>query len=546
MRSGENVLRRGDRWFFRCRVPLRLAAVLGKSELVYALRTSDREMARYLAAAIRVRLSAWWREVEGMADANKTDHVIAEVVRRRFAADLDIAFRQYAAMQAEPGFDAAAQREADENALDVLASDNRDPALRTYLPAALAMLHDAGYPAEATDQQARVLARHMLEYAGLIAEARLRWLGGNEGYRPKLPSLPAELFPRPKTRRERRNEDKRDEPPEPPEPKHKPALVADLVMAWARENTTDPKAIYERQRIADRLCRMVGKDDAALITADDVIRWKGDRLAMISKRTNKPISPVTVIQEINLMSAIWNWSKANRLLAFDANPFSGIAPKVSKRGKQPVRPYTAEEAARVLAFARTCRKPMQRWLPWVLAYTGARLGEVLYSRKQDVRAVQSPVGSDDPIMVLDISPDRERFPKTSWSVRMVPLHPDLIAEGFLDYVASLPDGSALFPSVKPDKFGNLAGTGTKTFGNWIRGRVGITDPRISPAHSLRHLFEDRMHHARPTPDEANALGGHETGGDTSRGGYGNGLRGMPWLTVEVIRRMPPILPRDRV
>jgi len=259
MGHGSNLLRRGDRWYFRCRVPRRLVRLVGREKLVYALGTGDRDQARYLSAVIRVRLLAWWREVDGMADANKTDHVIAEIIRRRFTADLDIAFRQYAAMQVEPGFDAVAQQEAEENTLEVLLSDNRDPALRSYLPAALAVLHDAGYPAEATDQQARVLARHMLEYAGLIAEARLRWLGGNEAYRPKLPSLPAELFPRPKTRRARRNEEKRDEPPEPPAPKHKPALLVDLITAWARENTTDPKAIYERQRIGNRLCRWLAR-----------------------------------------------------------------------------------------------------------------------------------------------------------------------------------------------------------------------------------------------------------------------------------------------
>jgi len=560
MGYGDNIMRRGNRWFYRCRMPSRLAPLVGRAKLVYALRTEDRNVARLLAADLRLRLATYWSRIEILA-RETPPHVVAELMRRWFKSELEAAYRRYSdgsefrnVMRDPDG--PSAGREASvllamdaEHMIETLADEH---ARRDYWRGhemAHQMLASFGLPCDRHTQEFQTLAQHVVRGLSLIHEARLQWANGKMGYAPKLPDPSDDLFPAPRTRMQRRRaEDKADsaagKAPE-PKVKPKPAMVDDLIIAWARENTADPKAIYERQRIGARLCRMVGKDDAALITADDVIRWKGDRLAMLSKRTGKPISPVTVIQEINLMSAIWNWSKANRLLEFDANPFSGIAPKVSKRGKQPVRPYTTEEAARVLAFARTCRKPMQRWLPWVLGYTGARLGEVLYSRKQDVRAVQSPVRSDDPIMVLDISPDRERFPKTAWSVRMIPLHPDLIAEGFLDYVAELPEGSVLFPSVKPDKFGNLAGTGTKTFGNWIRGKVGITDPRINPAHSFRHLFEDRMLHARPTPDEANALGGHETGGDTARGGYGNGLRGMPWLTFAIIDRMPSILPSDQ-
>nr|WP_158093407.1 hypothetical protein [Acetobacter sp. DsW_063] len=153
---------------------------------MYALKTGERDVARFLASSIRLRLDQFWREIGGVADGAKVDHVIVEALRRRFKADLDNAFRQYAEMQADRDYDPALQREAEENAVEGLRGDNADPLLREYLPAALAMLHSVGYPAEATDQQTRVLARHMIECAGLIAESRLRWHSGKEGYRPRL------------------------------------------------------------------------------------------------------------------------------------------------------------------------------------------------------------------------------------------------------------------------------------------------------------------------------------------------------------------------
>ncbi len=62
--------------------------------------------------------------------------------------------------------------------------------------------------------------------------------------------------------------------------------------------------------------------------------------------------------------------------------------------------------------------------------------------------------------------------KTAQSERMIPLHPALIAEGFVDYVRSLPSGSAFFPEVESDRFESRGGTATKVHSRWVRRIVG--------------------------------------------------------------------------
>lgn len=62
----------------------------------------------------------------------------------------------------------------------------------------------------------------------------------------------------------------------------------------------------------------------------------------------------------------------------------------------------------------------------------------------------------------------------------VPIHPALVAEGFLSYVASLLARSPIWPDVARDNlFGQRSTTAGKKLGIWPRG-LGINDPSVSP------------------------------------------------------------------
>ena len=100
--------------------------------------------------------------------------------------------------------------------------------------------------------------------------------------------------------------------------------MAALVNAWAAESGTAGKALYDRQRTANALANFLGHDDAAKVTADDVVRWKEARLA--AGRSTK-----TVANDIGELRPIWSWGRANRKLAFSENPFAGLAPRHGRR-----------------------------------------------------------------------------------------------------------------------------------------------------------------------------------------------------------------------
>lgn len=244
MRYGENVLRRGDRWFFRCRVPSEFVQSVGKREVVYALGTSNRDVARYLASAIRLRLGQMWRGVGDMRD--KPKHVITEIAKRWFQRELDAAYRRFhdgsEFSHALPEELSCSERRRESARLmgldsmlriDVLSQERRD---RDYSRANLiaeGMLKEFGLDADVHSQRFQVLARYIVEAEALVEEARFRWSEDEDGYRPKLPDLPDELFPAPQTRRVQRNVERKSEPPEPPP--HTPVPVLDLVNGYADE-----------------------------------------------------------------------------------------------------------------------------------------------------------------------------------------------------------------------------------------------------------------------------------------------------------------------
>jgi integrase len=296
-----------------------------------------------------------------------------------------------------------------------------------------------------------------------------------------------------------------------------------LLDAWAAESGRRERTIYEWRRVIDRLVKHLGHDDAERVSKADLVRWK-DALVASGKGAK------TVKNHVDVVRALYNSALANERLERKDNPAEGV--RVGGRQDRADRrlPFTGEEAALILQAARK-EEGVKRWVPWLLAFTGARLDEVCQAYTTDIR-------QDQGIWYLDINEDRGKKLKNPGSIRKVPLHHAVLEEGFLRYVKSLPEGP-LFSDLKPDRFGSRGGTATKRLGRWIRS-LGIEDPKKVPNHSWRHRFKDLCRDAGIEKAVTEALMGHASRDVGDRYGSGYSLNTLAQAIEKI--PVPPLEP----
>ena len=245
----------------------------------------------------------------------------------------------------------------------------------------------------------------------------------------------------------------------------------DLFDGWSAEKRPAERTLYEWRRVLRELESFLGHDDAVRLTADDLIRWK-------SKMVEAGRRPKTIRDgRLAPIRAVLQWAVDNRRLV--VNPAERISIDVQQKAGEKIRSFTDEEAVLVLAAAAKEGDPVRRWVPWLCAYTGARVSEICQLRAEDIRQIEG-------IWAIKFDPDAGPL-KNKNSERAVPIHSALIETGFLDFTSDVGAGP-LFRHLSPDKFGKRGGNGTKILGRWVRS-LGLKDPRISPNHSWRHRFK---------------------------------------------------------
>jgi integrase len=152
----------------------------------------------------------------------------------------------------------------------------------------------------------------------------------------------------------------------------------------------------------------------------------------------------------------------------------------------------------ILGHAARERDPIRRWVPFLCAYSGARLSEVCQLRREDIF-------QQGPVWCMKFDPEAGSLKNVN-SERAIPLHPAVVESEFLKFVASVRAGP-LFAGLTADRFGNRGGNGTKIIGRWVRA-LGLTDERLSPSHSWRHRFKTLGRRHGLMPDIVNAITGH--------------------------------------
>jgi len=236
------------------------------------------------------------------------------------------------------------------------------------------------------------------------------------------------------------------------------------------------------------------------------------------------------VKDIWLSAArtVYAWAVRKRLVP--ANPFEGCTVEVPRtiQTRETEKEFTEDEAKTILRASLLVELAPQgargsewaaakRWVPWLCAYTGARVGELTQCRAGDIECRPSdPKGSLEGAgyPVLRITPEAGTV-KTG-KARTVPIHPHLVEMGLLDYVeavkARLGKQGPLFfrPPAKPSRNPGYRGPAVKArerLAKWVR-ELGVSDRGIQPNHAWRHTFKRRAARAGIEPRIRDGICGH--------------------------------------
>jgi integrase len=181
------------------------------------------------------------------------------------------------------------------------------------------------------------------------------------------------------------------------------------------------------------------------------------------------------------------------------------------------------------------------WIPLASLFCGLRLNEACQLDVSDIRLIE-----DIACFVIterSASNTTDKRLKTASSERVVPIHPELLSLGFMEFVAGRRRAgeAKLFGEV------GLGATGYRstTFSAWFArfaAKAGASSKKTC-FHSLRHGFRDALREAQVPRDIALALGGwsHISGGSGSvSDAYGSGYR-IPTLFEAISRIQYPDL-----
>ncbi|MDQ4420062.1 site-specific integrase [Sphingobium sp. DEHP117] len=220
------------------------------------------------------------------------------------------------------------------------------------------------------------------------------------------------------------------------------------------------------------------------------------------------------------IAAVFNWARREQWIA--ASPFEGLQVHDPVSDLDRRDPFTVDQLNKLFASAPWDApwNPERKqgggafWVPLLCLYHGLRNGEAGGLRVEDI-------DEEDGVTVLHVREYGQRKLKTRESRRTLPVHPELIRLGFLEYVQHRREAGAflLFPEGVVNDRGQVAAKLGERFS--ARVKAMDFDGRKLGMHSFRHGFEDRLRAAELPERTALALAGRSEAGSSRS--YGEGV-----------------------
>ena len=180
--------------------------------------------------------------------------------------------------------------------------------------------------------------------------------------------------------------------------------------------------------LLEKLERHLRRPDLASAAPVEIEEWK--RLLLKGGLSHKTVRE----GHIACAKAFYSWAVSSGII--EINPAGGIVvaqERVQETEASREPDLTDAEANLILSESlRSCDPRTspefaraKRWVPWLCAYTGARVNEITQLRKCDL--VTKGIGEDE-IWLIQITP--EAGSTKNGKIRKVPLHPHLLDQGF--------------------------------------------------------------------------------------------------------------------
>ncbi|MCG6113425.1 MAG: site-specific integrase [Paracoccus sp.] len=270
------------------------------------------------------------------------------------------------------------------------------------------------------------------------------------------------------------------------------------------------------------------------------------QIVKANEQVGKPlIADRTVNRYLSSLSAFLSWAVNNGYL--DRNPIEGLMLK--KEAKAPTLPFkpdqlqslfqspwfagcqSADEWRNVAKPGNVLIRDHRRWVPLIMLFSGARPGEIGRLAVSDVRQEHGHWIMH--IATEGDSTEAGKSVKTAGSMRVVPVHPELIRLGFLAYhERRQKDGGAqLFPTAKRNERGQMLADLSREFGRYLT-RIGMKQGRGLSLYSFRHGAADALRRAGYLDNQFGFILGHTEGSMTGR--YGIMPQGMLEQRAELV------------
>jgi len=293
--------------------------------------------------------------------------------------------------------------------------------------------------------------------------------------------------------------------------KAEPITIVRMFNGYANQPGSNPSTVNQFRSIMDNLIAFLGHNDAVRVSHADLVRWLEHLRTEIVKRgpAKGKARSATTINESYLAAIKAVFAYGRQALLIDSNPAAEVKKvRAPKKPKLREKDFTKAERRAILKAALVPaagnlsdgRKLARRWVPWLCAYTGARVNEMTQLRAEDVQNAEGH-------WTIRITPEAGR--QKTKEARTVPLHEHLIEQGFLAAVEG--KQGPLFYDPALDRGGTVKPQSVKVgqfLATWVRTTVGVSDQDVQPNHAWRHTFKTVCREAGIEEQASDAISGH--------------------------------------